>query len=225
MTMNNLKNFAIDMTDISMNFAQMRNATMVAVKEALYSTVIIADQVMVQSNAKKMHVKTADVEIIVGDGNVMVISKDHTIVSDIDTIASMEFELVNFSFSQLTELLDALAKLGKRFQKGGVEFDTEFVSKGLDLSNEFLNLFKNSLEKHVNYKSHDIVIDNNSITMDGKVLLQGKIFYYYEWATRVLIDLMGMISVKEENKYDVLFGGKPFSNEGDDIKEWPCKHA
>ena len=218
MTNNNLKNFAIDMTEISMNFTQMRNATMVAVKAALSSAVIIADQVMVQSKANKMHVKTDNVEIIVGDGNAMVISKDHTIVSDIDTIASMEFELVNFSFSQLTELLDALTKLGKKFQKGGVEFDTEFVSKGLDLSNEFLNLFKNSLEKHVSYQGHNISIDGGVITMDGAVLLKDGVYYYYEWATKILIDLMGVISVKEENKYDVL-------NDVENIKEWPCKHA
>lgn len=225
--MMNLKDFAINMDEVAINFNQLKNAAMVAVKAALSSAVIIADQVLLQSNAKQLHIDSDGIELIVNENNAMVITKEFTIISDVDTLASMEYDLEFYNMHQLTELLNSLVRIGQKFQKGSVEVDTEFTSKGMDLYNAFLSLFDSvSLKKHVNYKSHDIVIDNDSITMDGKVLLQGKIFYYYEWATRVLIDLMGVISVKEENKYDVLFGGKPFSNEGDDnIKEWPCKHA
>lgn len=219
--MMNLKEFAIDMSDISINFNQLKNATMVAVKAALSSAVIVADQVLLQSNAKQLHIDSDGIELIVNENNAMVITKEFTIISDVDTLASMEYDLEFYNMHQLTELLNSLVRIGQKFQKGTVEVDTEFTSKGMDLYNAFLSLFDSvSLKKHVNYKSHDIVIDNDSITMDGKVLLQGKIFYYYEWATRVLIDLMGVISVKEENKYDVLYGGKSFSN--DEIKEWPC---
>ena len=221
----NLRDFAIDMEDVTINFGQMKNATEVAVKAALSSAIIIADQVLMQSSVKQLHVASEGIELIVNEENVMVITKEFTVISDVDTLTSMEYDLSIYNLHQLTELLNSLVRIGQKFQKGTVEVDTEFTSKGMDLYNAFLSLFDSvSLKKHVNYKSHDIVIDNDSITMDGKVLLQGKIFYYYEWATRVLIDLMGVISVKEENKYDVLYGGKSFSNEGDDIKEWPC-HA
>lgn len=221
--MMNLKDFAIDMSDISINFNQLKNATMVAVKAALSSAVIVADQVLLQSNAKQLHIDSDGIELIVNENNAMVITKEFTIISDVDTLANMEYDLEFYNMHQLTELLNSLVRIGQKFQKGAVEVDTEFTSKGMDLYNAFLSLFDSvSLKKHVNYKSHDIVIDNDSITMDGKVLLQGKIFYYYEWATRVLIDLMGVISVKEENKYDVLYGGKSFSNDEGDIKEWPC---
>ena len=214
--MMNLKEFAIDMSDISINFNQLKNATMVAVKAALSSAVIVADQVLLHSNAKQLHIDSDGIELIVNENNAMVITKEFTIISDVDTLASMEYDLEFYNMHQLTELLNSLVRIGQKFQKGTVEVDTEFTSKGMDLYNAFLSLFDSvSLKKHVNYKSHDIVIDNDSITMDGKVLLQGKIFYYYEWATRVLIDLMGVISVKEENKYDVLYGN-------DEIKEWPC---
>ena len=216
----NLRDFAIDMEDVTINFGQMKNATEVAVKAALSSAIIIADQVLMQSSVKQLHVASEGIELIVNEENAMVITKEFTVISDIDTLTSMEYDLSIYNLHQLTELLNSLVRIGQKFQKGAVEVDTEFTSKGMDLYNAFLSLFDNvSLKKHVNYKSHDIVIDNDSITMDGKVLLQGKIFYYYEWATRVLIDLMGVISVKEENKYDVLYGGKSFSN--DEIKEWP----
>lgn len=220
----NLRDFAIDMEDVTINFGQMKNATEVAVKAALSSAIIIADQVLMQSSVKQLHVASEGIELIVNEENAMVITKEFTVISDVDTLTSMEYDLSIYNLHQLTELLNSLVRIGQKFQKGAVEVDTEFTSKGMDLYNAFLSLFDSvSLKKHVNYKSHDIVIDNDSITMDGKVLLQGKIFYYYEWATRVLIDLMGVISVKEENKYDVLYGGKSFSN--DEIKEWPCKHA
>ena len=218
----NLRDFAIDMEDVTINFGQMKNATEVAVKAALSSAIIIADQVLMQSSVKQLHVASEGIELIVNEENAMVITKEFTVISDVDTLTSMEYDLSIYNLHQLTELLNSLVHIGQKFQKGAVEVDTEFTSKGMDLYNAFLSLFDSvSLKKHVNYKSHDIVIDNDSITMDGKVLLQGKIFYYYEWATRVLIDLMGVISVKEENKYDVLYGGKSFSN--DEIKEWPCK--
>ena len=216
----NLKDFAIDMEDVTINFGQMKNATEVAVKAALSSAIIIADQVLMQSSVKQLHVASEGIELIVNEENVMVITKEFTVISDVDTLTSMEYDLSIYNLHQLTELLNSLVRIGQKFQKGAVEVDTEFTSKGMDLYNAFLSLFDSvSLKKHVNYKSHDIVIDNDSITMDGKVLLQGKIFYYYEWATRVLIDLMVMIA-KENN---VLYGGKSFSN--DEIKEWPCKHA
>lgn len=218
----NLRDFAIDMEDVTINFGQMKNATEVAVKAALSSAIIIADQVLMQSSVKQLHVASEGIELIVNEENAMVITKEFTVISDVDTLTSMEYDLSIYNLHQLTELLNSLVRIGQKFQKGAVEVDTEFTSKGMDLYNAFLLFDSVSLKKHVNYKSHDIVIDNDSITMDGKVLLQGKIFYYYEWATRVLIDLMGVISVKEENKYDVLYGGKPFSNE--DIKEWPPIH-
>ena len=212
----NLRDFAIDMEDVTINFGQMKNATEVAVKAALSSAIIIADQVLMQSSVKQLHVASEGIELIVNEENVMVITKEFTVISDVDTLTSMEYDLSIYNLHQLTELLNSLVRIGQKFQKGAVEVDTEFTSKGMDLYNAFLSLFDSvSLKKHVNYKSHDIVIDNDSITMDGKVLLQGKIFYYYEWATRVLIDLMGMIA-KENN---VLYGGKSFSN--DEIKEWP----
>ena len=173
----NLRDFAIDMEDVTINFGQMKNATEVAVKAALSSAIIIADQVLMQSSVKQLHVASEGIELIVNEENAMVITKEFTVISDVDTLTSMEYDLSIYNLHQLTELLNSLVRIGQKFQKGAVEVDTEFTSKGMDLYNAFLSLFDNvSLKKHVNYKSHDIVIDNDSITMDGKVLLQGKIF-------------------------------------------------
>lgn len=207
----NLRNIAIDMEDIEINFKQMKNATEVAVKAALSSAIIVADQVLMQSNAKQLHVASEGIELIVNENNAMVITKEFTVISDIDTLASMEYELSVYSLHQLTELLNSLVRIGQKFQKGTIEVDTDFVSKGMDLYSAFLSMFDNfPMKKHVSYKSHDIVIDNDSITMDGKFLLKGKIFYYYEWATQILIDLLHSQPAKND-KYGVLFG-KAFSN-------------
>lgn len=217
----NLKDFAINMDEVSINFRQIKNASEVATKAALSSTMLIAEQV-----GKKLHIKSDGVEIVVEDSMAMVISKDITMVADIETFIKMDYDIVDCPLHVVTDLLQSLVNLGVKFQKGSAEVDTEFTSKGLTLSSAFLKIFhKVSLRKNVSYQGHNISIDGGVINMDGAILLKDGIYYYYEWATRVLIDLMGMISVKEENKYDVLFGGKPFSNDEGDIKEWPCKHA
>ena len=110
----NLKNFAIDMNEIEIKVNQMKNATSVVLKAALSSCAIIADQVLLQSKeSKKLHVKSDGLELIVGDGrNMMVIIKEATFVAGIDTIANMDYELVNISYHQMTELLNSLIKLG-----------------------------------------------------------------------------------------------------------------
>lgn len=208
--MNNLKNFAIDMSEISLNFNLMRNATEMAVKAALSSALIIADQVMMQSKATKLYLKAEDLEIIVEDGNAMLVTKDFTIVSDTITLISTEYKFVDFPLHFLTALLDSLTKIGLKFQKGNAEFNTEFTSEGIKLATAFLRLFgKNTVKKHVNYQSHDILIDNGFISMDGKTLLQDNVFYYYKGATEVLIDLLHVQAVRDDvvnapNKYSVL---------------------
>lgn len=214
--MMNLKDFAINMDEVSINFRQIKNASEVATKAALSSTMLIAEQV-----GKKLHIKSDGVEIVVEDSMAMVISKDITMVADIETFIKMEYDIVDCPLHVVTDLLQSLVNLGVKFQKGSAEVDTEFVSKGLTLSSAFLKIFhKVSLRKNVSYQGHNISIDGGVINMDGAILLKDGIYYYHEWATRVLIDLMGMIA--KENTYDVLYGGEPFSNE--DIKEWPPIH-
>lgn len=216
--MMNLKDFAIDLSEISINYEQMRNATEVAVKAAISSAMIIADQVVLDGY-KKIHLAADNVEIIVNEDIVMIVTKENTIVADIDHLASMEYNLVNFNLSQLTELLNALVKLGERFKKGNVEFEYDFVSKGLELADSFLEKFsKTNMNKHIIYQNHTLKISYNEITMDGKTLLHDGVYYYYEWATRILLELVFREEAKQ-NKYDVLFGK---SNE--DIKEWPPIH-
>ena len=143
----NLRDFAIDMEYVEINFKQMKNAITVAVKAALSSAVIIAEQVLDQNKSKQIHVKSDSIDITVGHETAMITTKDHTFVSGIDTIKSMEFELVNFSFSQLTELLDSLVKLGKKLQKGNVEFETEDFSRIMFLSNTLLKMYGENLLK------------------------------------------------------------------------------
>lgn len=216
--MMNLKDFAINMDEVSINFRQIKNASEVATKAALSSTMLIAEQV-----GKKLHIKSDGVEIVVEDSMAMVISKDITMVADIETFIKMDYDIVDCPLHVVTDLLQSLVNLGVKFQKGSTEVDTEFTSRGLTLSSAFLKIFhKVSLRKNVSYQGHNISIDGGVINMDGAILLKDGIYYYHEWATRVLIDLMGMIA--KENTYDVLYGGKPFSNEGDDIKEWPPIH-
>ena len=217
--MMNLKDFAINMDEVSINFRQIKNASEVATKAALSSTMLIAEQV-----GKKLHIKSDGVEIVVEDSMAMVISKDITMVADIETFIKMDYDIVDCPLHVVTDLLQSLVNLGIKFQKGSAEVDTEFTSKGLTLSSAFLKIFhKVSLRKNVSYQGHTISIDCGVINIDGAILLKDGIYYYYEWATRVLIDLMGMIA--KENTYDVLYGGEPFSNDEGDIKEWPCKHA
>lgn len=216
--MMNLKDFTIDLSEISINCEQMKNATEVAVKAAISSAMIIADQVVLDGY-KKIHLAADNVEIIVNEDIVMIVTKENTIVADIDHLASMEYNLVNFNLSQLTELLNALVKLGERFKKGNVEFEYDFVSKGLELADSFLEKFsKTNMNKHIIYQNHTLKISSNEITMDGKTLLHDGVYYYYEWATRILLELVFREETKQ-NKYDVLFGK---SNE--DIKEWPPIH-
>lgn len=214
--MMNLKDFAINMDEVSINFRQIKNASEVATKAALSSTMLIAEQV-----GKKLHIKSDGVEIVVEDSMAMVISKDITMVADIETFIKMDYDIVDCPLHVVTDLLQSLVNLGVKFQKGSAEVDTEFTSKGLTLSSAFLKIFhKVSLRKNVSYQGHNISIDGGVINMDGAILLKDGIYYYHEWATRVLIDLMGMIA--KENTYDVLYGGEQFSNE--DIKEWPPIH-
>lgn len=202
----NLKDFTIDLSEISINYEQMLNATEVAVKAAISSAMFIVDQV-VQNGYKKIHLDADNVEIIVNEGIAMIVTKENTIVADIDHLASMEYSLVNFNLSQLTELLNALVKLGERFKKGSIEFDYDFVSKGLELADSFLEKFSKTkiTNKHIMYQNYNIKISSNEITMDGKTLLHDGILYYYEWATRILLELLIREEAKQ-NKYDVLFG-------------------
>lgn len=214
--MMNLKDFAISMDEVSINFRQIKNASEVATKAALSSTMLIAEQV-----GKKLHIKSDGVEIVVEDSMAMVISKDITMVADIETFIKMDYDIVDCPLHVVTDLLQSLVNLGVKFQKGSAEVDTEFTSKGLTLSSAFLKIFhKVSLRKNISYQGHNISIDGGVINMDGAILLKDGIYYYHEWATRVLIDLMGMIA--KENTYAVLYGGEQFSNE--DIKEWPPIH-
>lgn len=174
----NLKDFAIDLSEISINYEQMRNATEVAVKSAISSTMIIADQV--QDGYKKLHLNDDNVEIVVAEGIAMIILKENIIVSDIDHLASMKYSLANFSLSQLVELLSALVTLGQKYEKGDVEFDHDFSSKGLDLFNKFLDVFgkTNIINKHVMYKNHNVVIRPDEIVIDGMTLFKDGIYYY-----------------------------------------------
>ena len=97
----NLRDFAIDMEDVTINFGQMKNATEVAVKAALSSAIIIADQVLMQSSVKQLHVASEGIELIVNEENAMVITKEFTVISDVDTLTSMEYDLSIYNLHQL----------------------------------------------------------------------------------------------------------------------------
>lgn len=85
------------------------------------------------------------------------------------------------------------------------------------MASAFLQLFdKNAVKKHVNYQGHFIVIDNGYIEMDGNVLLRDGIYYYFSWATRILVDLLHVVSVR-----DSVINAPSFSKVGE-IRE--CKH-
>lgn len=199
-----LKDFAIDLSSISINYGTMLAATEDATKAAISSAMLIADQV-VHDGYKKLHLKADNVEIVVDEGVAMIVLEENTIVASIDHLVSMDYSL-NFNLSQLIELLSALVKLGERFKKGDVEFEYDFLSKDLELADRFLDMFNKTknMDKHIMYQNYNIKIFNEEITMDGKTILCDGVYYYNERTTKILLDLLYHEEAKQ-NKY-VLFG-------------------
>lgn len=217
--MMNASNYVIDLANMESTFVQMRNSIEVAVKAALANTTEVVSQIMDQTGKNQMHVKTDGVEIVATKNKILVLSKDIKLAATMEDICDMDYNLSSFSLHKQTDLLNSILKLGYMFESGKLIIDSDFTSDGMILASLVLNdLNINKVTKLVMFDGCKICLKPNEVLIDEKLVYQNGVLYFNAYYCKVLIDLFSKMT---NHKYDVLNGGKPFSNKGD-IKEWPC---
>ena len=214
----NTTNFIIDLNGMESNFTQMKNAIQVALKAALSNTVEVVDQLMMQSEKDHLHVKTDGVEIISAKDKILVLAKNIKLAATMEDICDMDYDLSHFSLHKQTELLNALIEVGYILESGKLNIDTDFKSDGMLLSALVLNkLNTNDMSLNAIFNGYKISIKQNEVLIDNKLIYQNGVLYYNAYYCKALIDLFSKTLPSSANKKV-----KAFSNEGDDIKEWPC---
>lgn len=216
----NTANFIIDLNGMESNLTQMKNAIEVALKAALSNTVEVVDQLMMQSEKDHLHVKTDGVEIISAKDKILVLSKNIKLAATMEDICDMDYDLSHFSLHKQTELLNALIEVGYILESGKLNIDTDFKSDGMLLSALVLDkLNTNDMSLNAIFNGYKINIKQNEVLIDNKLIYQNGVLYYNAYYCKALIDLFSKTLPSSANKKV-----KAFSNEEDDIKEWPPIH-